>query len=93
MIGLSTEWADDNHMGDTFGITAAQSARSGYARHTAEAGFKSASAEIGFIYPFGDNWVARTMVEYTSLIGDAGDSPLVKDDNQFSVGFMIGYEF
>lgn len=92
-FGVSAEWADKNYMGDTFGITAAQSAASGYAQHTAKAGFKSVGAELGIVYPLGDHWSVSAMFEYGRLTGDAADSPFVREKNQFGGGLFVAYRF
>jgi outer membrane scaffolding protein for murein synthesis (MipA/OmpV family) len=92
-VGVFTQWADDNYMEEYFGITAVQSGRSGLSRYTAGAGFKSAGAEIGVLYPVSKNWFVNTKLEYSRLIGDAADSPIVKEENQFSGGIFVGYKF
>lgn len=93
MFGISTQWADDNYMSENFGITAAQAAASGLSQHTAGSGFKSAGVEAGVMIPFGENWALNMMVEYSVLLGDAADSPVVKDDTQLSGGTFLRYQF
>ena len=92
-IGVSSTWADDNYMEDFFGVTSTQSGRSGLAQYNASSGFKSVDAEVGVMYPLGDSWAVNAMVEYSQLIGDAADSPIVKDKGQFSGGMFISYKF
>ncbi len=43
---LSATWADDKHMKSYFGVTSAQSARSGLRRYDAKAGFKRIDASL-----------------------------------------------
>ena len=93
VLGLSTEWADGNYMSDYFGVTASQAAASGLPGYTAGAGFKSAGAEVGFRYPFLENWVFGVAFEYSRLIGDAAKSPVVRRRNQFAAGSFISYRF
>lgn len=93
MIGASAEWADDGFMSGMFGIGALQSERSGIPRYSAQAGFKSVGIEVGFVYPIGDRWSVMTVAEYSRLMGDASDSPIVKDVNQFSGGLFVVYGF
>lgn len=92
-FGVGTQWVDDNYAEGYFGVSSAQSTRSGLARYTAESGFKSVDAEIGFLYPVNDKWSVMTSVEYSRLIGDAADSPIVKKENQFSGGMFLQYSF
>ncbi len=93
MLGVSADWADDNYTGEYFGVNARQSARSGYAQYKAEAGFKSINADIGLMVPVTDHWSANAMVGYSQLVGDAADSPIVKDDGQLSGGVFVSYTF
>lgn len=93
MFGISTEWADENYMSDYFGVTAAQSTASGLAQHTAGSGFKTVGAEVGLMVPFGESWSFNVMAEYSVLLGDAADSPIVKEKGQLSGGTFIRYNF
>lgn len=45
------------------------------------------------MYPIGDRWSVMTVAEYSRLMGDASDSPIVKDVNQFSGGLFVVYGF
>lgn len=92
-LGVSAEYSDEDHMEGYFGVNSQQSLRSGIARYTPEAGFSAAKAEFSFIYPFTEEWTATTMVEYSQIIGDAADSPLVEEENQFGGGVFISYNF
>lgn len=92
-FGLSTDWADGNHMGDYFGVTRAQSARSGLRFHDAGAGFKSVNANLGLTYPITESWSANANVGYSHLIGDAADSPIVKQEGQVFGGLSVSYRF
>jgi len=92
-MGISTTWADDNYMGDYFGISSKQAAASSYSRYSAEAGFKSVDFEFGAMYPFTENWAINASVGYSHLLGDAADSPIVKDEDQFSGGIFLTYSF
>jgi len=91
--GASTTWADSNHMDSYFGVTTTQSARSGYARYDADAGFKRFDLETSVTYLAGDNWLLRGQVGVGFLIGDAADSPIVKDEIQPSFMLSVGYKF
>lgn len=92
-FGLSADWVDDNYMESYFGVNAAQSGRSGLAQHTAEAGFKSVNAEIGVMYPINKQWAVNGQVGYSRLLGDAADSPIVKEEGQISGGVFVAYSF
>ncbi len=92
-FGVSTDWADGNYNGDHFGVNAQQSARSGLRRHDAGAGFKSINVDVGLMYPITESWSADAVVGYSHLIGDAGDSPIVRKEGQLSGGLSLSYKF
>lgn len=84
-------WADDHYMDNTFGITAAQAARSArrYVRYDAAAGFKDAGVTAGFGYRVTDSIMAMGRLNYTRLLGDAADSPLVKREGSGDQGSAL----
>lgn len=92
-LGVSATWADGDYMESYFGVNPVQSAASGYARYGAESGFKSVDFQVGVIYPFADNWAVNARSGYSSLLGDAAESPIVKDDGRFSGGLFLSYRF
>lgn len=81
-LGLTPHisWADDNYMGATFGITAAQAARSArhYKKYDAGGGFRDAGVTLGVGYVVSDSVMVMGRFDYSHLLGDAADSPLVK---------------
>jgi outer membrane scaffolding protein for murein synthesis (MipA/OmpV family) len=79
-IGLSAGavYGDDKHAQTYFGVTAAQSASSGYKAYTAKAGFETASATLNWNHVIDKTWSVHTMVGVTRVLGDAADSPLTK---------------
>lgn len=90
---VGTKWADEDHMNSYFGVSGAQSARSGYAAYSAESGFKSVGVTVGAFYSITDNWDAILMVNGDQLIGDAADSPIVKQEFQPSALLSVSYKF
>lgn len=76
------EWADDDYMQTYFGVTAAQSARSGLKAYSASAGAKSFHIGAGAEYELFPTWTLHAGVEYVRLLGDAADSPIVEEENQ-----------
>ena len=91
--GASATWGDDNHMESYFGVTSAQSARSGLAAYDVGAGFKRVDFEASVTYMATENWLIRGQAGVGVLVGDAADSPIVQDEVQPSVGLMVGYKF
>ena len=75
---------------------AADSARSGLNTYSADAGIKDAGLGVTLTYKFTDNWDVTGLANYTRLLGDAADSPVVDDEgdeNQFFGGLTINYTF
>ncbi|MDH0615348.1 MULTISPECIES: MipA/OmpV family protein [unclassified Agrobacterium] len=90
---LSAIWADDNHMKSYFGVTAAQSARSGLRRYDAKAGFKRIDASASISYMMTENWTITGTGGVGFLLGDAKDSPVVKKDIQPFAMVGVAYTF
>jgi outer membrane scaffolding protein for murein synthesis (MipA/OmpV family) len=91
--GASAIWADTSYMDTNFGITPAQSARSGLAAYSVDGGFRRVQADASAAYMLTANWAVRGRVVLGALIGDAADSPVVEDVFQPSAMLMLGYRF
>lgn len=95
-IRASTTWADETYMGNVFGISPAQSARSGMRVHDAGAGFKDIGLSLSLSYAVTQNWSVSGRVAYSRLLGDAADSPIVADrgaKNQVGTFMTVAYGF
>ena len=90
---VGTTWADEEHMSNYFGVSASQSASSGYDQHDAESGFKSIGFSIGANYAITEEWNANITFRGDQLIGDAADSPIVKDEFVPAVFLTTSYGF
>ena len=90
-VELGTTWASDDYMESFFGIDTQQSANSGLDRHNADAGFKDVNLSISVGYPITNRWRLGATMEYKRLLGDAADSPIVDDKNQFVAGIGFSY--
>lgn len=91
--GVSTTFASGDHMDAYFSVNRIQSARSGLAVYDADAGFKTIGADLTTGYRFGQGWSIFGNVSYDRLIGDAADSPIVRDENQVSAGLGLSFSF
>lgn len=91
--GLSTTWADKDYNGSYYGVNAAQSAASGLNTYNAAAGFNDVSLQIGVMFPITEKLAINTFVEQTRYIGDAGDSPIIREKDQTSVGVLVNFNF
>lgn len=90
---VGTTWADKEHMSNRFGVTAAQSAASGYRQYDAESGIKSVGFSVGATYPLTDKWNVNLTHRGDKLLGDAADSPIVKNDFVPAVFLTTSYKF
>ncbi len=98
--GLTADatWASDDYMQNSFGISAAQAARSGVglSAFDAEAGFKDVGLSALVGYSVTENVSVITMAKYSRLLNDAADSPLVDREgsaNQFQLFLGASYRW
>jgi outer membrane protein len=94
-FGPRASFADGNYMRTYFGVTTAESARSGLAAYQPGGGVKGVGAELGIRYELNETWAVIGSATYEKLIGDAADSPIVKlgDANQFTAKLGLSYKF
>ena len=90
---VGTKWASEDHMKTYFGVSSGQSARSGYSQYDADAGFKSVGFNVGAFYSISERWNVKFMAGGDQLLGDAADSPIVKQEFQPSAFLTTGYKF
>ncbi|MGD9343170.1 MAG: MipA/OmpV family protein [Desulfuromonadales bacterium] len=90
-VELGTTLVDDDYMESFFSVDSQQSADSGLKKYNADAGIKDVNLSISAGYPLSDRWRIAAMVEYKRLLGDAADSPIVDDKNQFVAGLGLTY--
>jgi outer membrane scaffolding protein for murein synthesis (MipA/OmpV family) len=75
--GASVTWVDEDYMQKTFGVNAAQAARTGYGVHDADAGLKDIGASLIADYDVTDTIGVTVGGEVRQLLGDAASSPIV----------------
>jgi MipA family protein len=95
-VGPSATWASGDYMETYFGVSSAQAARSGLRRYEASSGFKDYGGNLTASYALDEKWRVTSLVSVKRLIGDAADSPIVKDKGeatQFTGGVFVGYRF
>ena len=86
---------DNSYNRSFFGISQEQSRRSGLPQHEADGGLESADLALTAIYPVTDRLSLVALTAYSRLLGDAADSPLVRDEgspNQFVAGLFLSYK-
>jgi outer membrane protein len=92
-LGVGTTWADKNYMSSLYGVGAVQSQTSGLSEYAPGAGFTNTSLQLAACYQFSDTWSLGAQLGYTRLVGDAANSPALKDEriDNFVTGLQLQY--
>ena len=93
--GPRASFASKDYMQAYFGVTPGEAARSPLlSAYSAGGGFKGVGAELNARYEVSPEWAVVGKVAYEKLIGDAGDSPIVKvgDANQWTAQIGLSYK-
>jgi outer membrane protein len=97
MVGPRAGWGSDDYMDTYFGITSSEAEDSALydQSYDAEAGFNTVGVAATASYGLTEDVTFHLRGGWDRLIGDAGDSPIVKEgsENQFYGGAGISYEF
>jgi outer membrane protein len=91
--GLATTYLNGNAMRSYFGVNADQSARSGYAVYTPSDGLRDVRLNGSLFYIIDPRWSLMSIVGVTRLVGDAADSPIVRDRTSLSGFIGARYRF
>jgi len=89
-------YASEDYMETYFGVDGEDADRSGLKPYEADDEFKDVALGGLLQHNINDRWGVLGLLQYTKLLGDAADSPLVDDegsDNQFVVGVVGNYRF
>lgn len=78
-----------------FGVTRSGSAASGLRAYRPDAGFKDVSAGLTVGYQFDERWGVLGRAGVTRYVGDAADSPIVKDGSATAglFGLAVSYRY
>jgi outer membrane scaffolding protein for murein synthesis (MipA/OmpV family) len=93
---VGSTWASEDYMSSYFGIDGADAARSGLDQFGADEGFKDVSFGGALTYRLFERLSVSALANYTRLMEDAEDSPIVDDvgdENQFFGGALVNYRF
>jgi len=93
LISLDAEFGSASANDNLFGITPAQSDASGFDVYDPDDGLFSVGATAFGLYPVGERWRLFGLAGYDRLSGEAADSPVVADRNQFSALVGVLYRF
>jgi outer membrane protein len=90
--GPRLEWGDRKYNHAFFGVTPAAALGSGLAGYSAGAGINSAGWNLSALCRHDNGWTWIASLGYARLLGDAGDSPLVRvkgDRDQARLGLFV----
>ncbi|MGL4206065.1 MAG: MipA/OmpV family protein [Aeromonadaceae bacterium] len=90
---IGTSWGDGDYMSSFYGVTKQQAQNSRFQAYSAGAGIKDVSVSAGLRYHFTPQMSLESHVGMISLIGDAADSPLVREQNNLVASMMFLYRF
>jgi outer membrane scaffolding protein for murein synthesis (MipA/OmpV family) len=94
MTGIAgATWADDDYMDAFFSVTDVQAGKSGLQEYDAESEIKDIYIGLNADVPLSDRWSLKLTGQYSRLLGDAADSPIVETENQFFGGLGLTYRF
>jgi len=86
-------WANGREMRAFYGITAEQSATTGFAAYSPSAGWENAALEVAGDWNIGSGWHLLASVAYQRLLGNAAASPLTQTRNQPSAFAGAAWNF
>jgi outer membrane protein len=96
-FGPRAGWGSQNYMDTYFGISTKEAADSPLydSSYKANAGFDTVGLAGSASYDLSENWKLHALVGWDRLIGDAGESPIVKEgsQNQYYAGTGLTYRF
>ena len=95
-VGANTTWASNDYMQTYFGVSGPDAASSGLPRYSANSGIKDANIGLTGHYKFTKTWGIIGNVNYSRMLNDAEDSPIVKnvgDKNQYTGILALTYSF
>lgn len=92
-LGGNLSYSDGKYNQTYFGVTATQSANSGYKVYNPKAGFSQASATVAWTHVIDKNWSVRSAAGLSQVMGDAADSPLTKKKTNPILMTTVNYSF
>jgi outer membrane scaffolding protein for murein synthesis (MipA/OmpV family) len=92
-LALTGSWGSGKYMQTYYGVSAAQSTASGFARHDAGAGIYAYSLNLDWTHRLTSRWSVLASAGATQLTGDAGDSPIVQRKTSPTGSLKVTYSF
>lgn len=89
----SVDWADSELMQTYYGVSAAQSARSGLSAYNADSGIRRYGVGAVWTHSFTQQWFSTLSAGVYRLGASAADSPITTDRNVGLLSVGLGYRF
>jgi outer membrane protein len=92
----SGTYASGDYMENFFGVTSGDARHSGLHVYDANSGFKDVAFSASLTYSLSAHWSLTGLGSFERLLGDAADSPIVKDrgsENQGIGALLLSYRF
>ncbi len=86
-------WADQNHMQEWVGASAAQARRTSFTAYRPEAGVRDVAFTLSAMYAITPQWRINASVGVAQLLGDAGRGPITQRRTQPIAVFGVAYQF
>ncbi|EME7880285.1 MipA/OmpV family protein [Enterobacter hormaechei] len=92
-LALTGSWGSSKYMQTYYGVSAAQSSASGFARHDAGSGIYAYSLNLDWTHKLTSRWSLLAAAGVTQLTGEAGDSPIVQRKTPPVGSLKVTYSF
>jgi outer membrane protein len=95
-LGPRVTWTDDTYQDAYFSVAQADAGPSGLPAFDAGGGIQAVGATASFVYQLSERWGLYGYAKYDRLVGDPGDSPLVRrygSRDQIAGGIALTYTF
>lgn len=92
-LALNGSWGTSKYMQTYYGVSASQSAASGFTRYDAGSGIYAWSTNIDWTYKINQDWSVITETGFTRLTGDARNSPIVQRKISPTGSLKVTYSF
>lgn len=92
-LALTGSWGTSKYLQTYYGVTASQSAASGFTRYDAKSGIYAYSLNMDWTHKFNQDWSVVAATGFTQLAGDARNSPIVQRKASPTGSLKVTYSF
>lgn len=93
---IFANWANGPYMRSYFSITDADASRTKFNKYVAKSGFRDVGTSVAITFSFAEHWGVLLRGRYARLLGNAADSPIVRDGgsrDQYFLGAGVFYRY